>query len=179
MSFELGIAKQIAIDAGWRCEQSGKCFYPDGTYMRVADFIVPEGMGNWNGQASHKEKRDYRGRDRNRYNPDGSPRGEYLATLEHAFYEVQHIGSLRNALTLLTTQTIRTFDFIRANGNEDYDLSLKDGQELGLARLETIELNNQRRDALTKVLIKRGAMALNKPTDGRKTILSPSPRRRI
>lgn len=158
MAFSKSARMEILARDGFTCVECDKSFYPMGTFMEIAGFTVTN--PDWNVNAAHLAPRDYRGRDHRAYNYDGSPRGVTLDVLHHAIQE-KGITCLKNSLTLLMGQTIRTFYFIEENGFQDADVPLGVGSELGLGRIETIDFNNQRRQAIQEVLIKRfGALVV-------------------
>lgn len=158
MAFAEHIARVIKAENSYtctseNCEEPARSFYPVGTLMYATGLVVAN--GDWNVQASHLKKRDYRGKlDYNRFNTDGSERGTVHCTMCHAVHEVG-MGCYDNAENLLMSQTIRTFDWIKRNDYIDADVPLGVGQKLKLGRLELIEFNNRRRGMMQRLLLER------------------------
>lgn len=155
MSFTPELAKIAKYEAVHRCQNPGcnKCFFDTGK-MNIGDGLIVTN-GSWNLQVAHTAPRDYKTEyDYNLYNPDNSRRYIVLDTLHHAEQEIR-TTNLKNALTLLTGSTIRTFNYIKRNGWEDDDVPIETGHKLGLGRLELIDFNNQRRDLIKQLLFQK------------------------
>lgn len=157
-----------------------KCFFPTGNINEGTGELVTN--GDWNIQLHHPNGRDYKTQyDYKLYNPDGSPRYLVVDTLCHAEDEVR-ATNLKNAMTLLMGQTIKTFGWIKKNDYQDIDVPLGTGQVLGLGRLELIDFNNKRRDAMQRVLLHHfGTVTVSSgvSVERAKELLGADKRRRI
>lgn len=114
-------------------------------------------VGDWMTQVSHRQKRTYKGEDPNVFNPDGTRRGEVLDTICHAKYEVAKFCSYKQAMLVLTGQTLRTYNWIENNGYEDQDIPLD--IEIFTPR-EIIDINNIRRAKLKDVVLRHSGIML-------------------
>ena len=137
------------LDHG-RCQdpECGLAFYPEDS---------SDGLGYMLQAAHYVHPPDYRGRDRNVFNPDGSRRSRLLCTLHHLDEELFDHENETGAYLLALNQTILTFASILLLDGFDFDIP-----HGYFSPYETRVLNNERRQKLMESLIRAGAVALRR-----------------
>jgi hypothetical protein len=125
-------------------------FTPDGELILV-DMV----NGDFFGQASHINQRDYRYRDNRIKNSDGSDRAMAQCVTCHVRYEEKILGNHDEAVKLARSSTILFIDRIKENGGHDLDIPH------GIfSKTETRRINNYRAEQLERLLLAQGAQLL-------------------
>lgn len=161
MAFNERLRKQMfKLDKG-TC-QNDNCFgYDYEGYARSMpdDWDgIPLPNGGFMVQGSHVNRRDYHGFDRDLFNPDGTRRGELECTWCHLRHDALELCQPHLAAKLALDQTTYTYRRIMQEG-EDLDIPL------GIfTDIETRRLNNERRDILKGVLLRKYGYLLQDPS---------------